>query len=145
MNTKSVNSAAGVILAALTQNRTAAGIALALDSAQMLMAPETASELERLRTQVAMLQVEVEAPELCADCGHLEGAHSGGDVDCTASGARLLKCTCSFFIPRYSAAGLVVEPASVPVRSVSLEDPHDGPLAHQYRVSRDLPGLGGGS
>ena len=53
MNTKSVNSAAGVILAALTQNRTAAGIAMALDSAQLLMTPETAAEHEKLRTQFA--------------------------------------------------------------------------------------------
>lgn len=44
-----VNSAAGVINAALTQNRTAAGIALALESAQMLMTPETAAELKELR------------------------------------------------------------------------------------------------
>lgn len=36
MNTKRVNTVASVILAALTQNRTAAGIALALESAGML-------------------------------------------------------------------------------------------------------------
>ncbi|NUP16590.1 MAG: hypothetical protein HOZ81_10875 [Streptomyces sp.] len=48
MNTRLVNSAAGVINAALTQNRTAAGIALALDSAQLLMSPEKAAELEAL-------------------------------------------------------------------------------------------------
>ncbi|QJT04407.1 hypothetical protein G9272_32335 [Streptomyces asoensis] len=58
MNTKRVNSAAGVILAALTQNRTAAGIALALESAQMLMSPETAAELEKLRAEVAALRAE---------------------------------------------------------------------------------------
>lgn len=39
MKTRAVNSAAGVILAALTQNRTAAGIALALESAGMLAVP----------------------------------------------------------------------------------------------------------
>lgn len=52
MNTNLVNSAAGVINAALTQNRTAAGIALALESAQMLMTPETAAELEKARLRV---------------------------------------------------------------------------------------------
>lgn len=31
-----------------------------------------------------------------------------------------------------------------PTQVLSLEDPHDGPLAHQYRVSRDLPETGGG-
>lgn len=58
MNTKLGNSAAGVINAALTQNRTAAGIALALDSVQLLMTPETAAELEQLRTQVADLEAQ---------------------------------------------------------------------------------------
>lgn len=49
MNTKRVTTAADVILAALTQNRTAAGIALALESAGMLTPPETAAELTVFR------------------------------------------------------------------------------------------------
>lgn len=49
MNARLVNTAADVILAALTQNRTAAGIALALDSAQLLQSPEKAAELVALR------------------------------------------------------------------------------------------------
>ncbi|MFI1562137.1 hypothetical protein ACH4ZX_03585 [Streptomyces sp. NPDC020490] len=56
MNTQLVNSAAGVILAALQQNRTAAGIALALDSAQLLQSPEAAAGLDRLRARVAELE-----------------------------------------------------------------------------------------
>lgn len=56
MNTRLVNTAAGVINAALTQNRTSAGIALALESAQMLMTPETAAELELLRVRVTELE-----------------------------------------------------------------------------------------
>jgi predicted nuclease with TOPRIM domain len=56
MNTKLVNSAAGVINAALGQDRTAAGIALALESAQLLMSPETVAELEQLRCRVAELE-----------------------------------------------------------------------------------------
>lgn len=50
MNTRSVNSAAGVILAALSQNRTAAGIALALESAGLLMSPEAAADLASVST-----------------------------------------------------------------------------------------------
>lgn len=61
MNTRLVNSAAGVILAALQQNRTAAGIALALDSAQLLLTPETTSELQRLRDEVAGLEEQLAA------------------------------------------------------------------------------------
>ncbi|MFC7817624.1 hypothetical protein ACFUTR_23620 [Streptomyces sp. NPDC057367] len=45
MNTRRVNSAAGVILAALQQSRTPAGIALALESAGLLMTPETANDM----------------------------------------------------------------------------------------------------
>jgi hypothetical protein len=38
--------------------------------------------------------------DLCADCGHVESAHSkDGETDCNASGARLCKCACSYFIP----------------------------------------------
>ncbi|MFD4572054.1 hypothetical protein ACFWNK_02015 [Streptomyces sp. NPDC058417] len=49
MNTRLVNSAAGVINAAMAQGRTAAGIALALESAGLLMSPETAAELDGYR------------------------------------------------------------------------------------------------
>ncbi|MFJ8791434.1 hypothetical protein [Streptomyces sp. NPDC102462] len=52
MNTRAVNAAAGVITAALQQGRqTPAGIAIALDSAQLLQSPETAAELARLRAE----------------------------------------------------------------------------------------------
>lgn len=60
MNTKLVNSAAGVILAALEQNRTAAGIALALDSARLLLTPETTGELKQLQDLVAELETQRE-------------------------------------------------------------------------------------
>ncbi|MFF7561918.1 hypothetical protein ACFZB4_18345 [Streptomyces pseudovenezuelae] len=56
MNTRLVNTVADVINAALTQNRTAAGIAIALDSAQLLMCPDTAAELEKLREQAAAME-----------------------------------------------------------------------------------------
>lgn len=56
MNAKLVNSAEGVILAALEQNRTAAGIALALDSAQLLLTPQTTAELKELQDRVAELE-----------------------------------------------------------------------------------------
>lgn len=54
MNAKLVSSATGVINAALTQNRTAAGIALALESAGLLMSPEVARELASLRARFAV-------------------------------------------------------------------------------------------
>ena len=57
MNTRRINSAAEVINAALTQNRTAAGIALALESTGFLVTPE----LEQIRAQVAELEEQVAA------------------------------------------------------------------------------------
>lgn len=52
MNTRLVNCAADVILAALTRNQTAAGIAMALESAQLLQWPETATAQEKLRASL---------------------------------------------------------------------------------------------
>ncbi|MFC8124689.1 hypothetical protein [Streptomyces sp. NPDC057302] len=51
MNTRAINSAAGVICAAQQRDRTAAGIALALDAAGHLNSPEHAAELEQLRKE----------------------------------------------------------------------------------------------
>ncbi|MFS4107516.1 hypothetical protein [Streptomyces sp. PD-S100-1] len=54
MNTRLVNAAAGVIGAAMSNGtRTAAGLAVALESACLLQSPETAAELERLREKIA--------------------------------------------------------------------------------------------
>lgn len=70
MNTRRVNCAAGVINAALAQCRTAAGIALALESAQLLMTPETAAELVALRARVAELEALTPARhQTCRVCG----------------------------------------------------------------------------
>lgn len=55
MRTSLVNHAAGVIHRALQRCETSTGIAIALDSAQMLQDPQTAAELERqVREQVAV-------------------------------------------------------------------------------------------
>ncbi|MFF7949072.1 hypothetical protein [Streptomyces griseorubiginosus] len=57
MNARLVNTVADVINAALTQNRTAAGIAMALESAQLLQSPETAAEVQRLRDENELLRL----------------------------------------------------------------------------------------
>ncbi|TLQ45792.1 hypothetical protein [Streptomyces marianii] len=56
MNARRVNAAAGVIFAAMKTRQTAAGIAAALEAAQLLQSPETADELQRLRARVAELE-----------------------------------------------------------------------------------------
>lgn len=69
MNTKLVNSAAGVINAALTQNRTPASIAIALDSAQLLITPETTAELAAFRA-LDLGDVDGRVSASCADPEH---------------------------------------------------------------------------
>jgi hypothetical protein len=49
VNARGVSSLAGVIHAAMQTHSTAAGIAMAVDAAGLLMSPETAAEIERLR------------------------------------------------------------------------------------------------
>ncbi|NUQ95328.1 MAG: hypothetical protein HOY79_01760 [Streptomyces sp.] len=59
MNTKRVNAAADVIRRAMANGRRVpAAMAVALESAQMLMSPEIAAELEQLRARVAELEAE---------------------------------------------------------------------------------------
>lgn len=107
MNARLVNSAAGVVNAALTQNRTAAGIAMALESAGLLMGPETAAELARLRQYAEDKQSREE--ELLATLGqynlvaspdawalgmtvisHLEGPHTPSSPEELEPGHRKL-------------------------------------------------------
>lgn len=115
MNAKLINSAAGVINAALTQNRTAAGIALALDSAGMLMTPETAAELAGLRAQFAVSNHPVDEDPIA--------------FALTPKAAESADRLTQFFAP---VAAL-------------REEPHDSPLHQTHRISRDLPATGGAS
>ncbi len=120
MNTRLVNGAAGVINAALAQCRTAAGIALALESAGLLMTPETAAELKQLRARVAELEALTPAAiQTCRVCG---AGYSYGEP-----------CQSCQFRERMAAE----------LKARGLEDPHDSPLHHDYRKGRDLPGFGG--
>lgn len=58
MNTKLINSVADVINAALTQNRTAAGIALALDSAGFLAPPRNPPLTKARAAAATMLRLD---------------------------------------------------------------------------------------
>ncbi|MEU8968064.1 hypothetical protein AB0D11_02105 [Streptomyces monashensis] len=59
MNTKLVNAAADVVARAMENGRRVpAAVAVALESAQMLMSPEIAAELKQLRKRVAGLETE---------------------------------------------------------------------------------------
>jgi hypothetical protein len=51
MNARALNALAGVIAAAMRQDRTPMGIALAIESAGLLQSPESAAELVALRAE----------------------------------------------------------------------------------------------
>lgn len=113
MNTRRVNAAADVICRAMENGRRVpAAMAVALESAQMLMSPEQAAELERLRKRVAELEQQ------------LKQAQAAGEL---------------------IGAALVDEALDRLIVRAPLEDPHDSPLHHDYRIPRDLPQLGGTS
>ncbi|MFF7130047.1 hypothetical protein [Streptomyces sp. NPDC008240] len=75
MNTRRVNAAADVIARAMENGRQVpAAMAMALESAQMLMSPEQAAELEALRRKVADLESQLAA--LTAQGQVLRGSRS---------------------------------------------------------------------
>jgi hypothetical protein len=164
VNTKLVNSAAGVILAALTQNRTAAGIALALDSAQMLMTPEVAAELEQARLRVDEVErayafdtaelkrsndaLKARITELEAIVRRLNTQR--GDVALLIERERGHGEECVDIDDLEAALALGSDEVAeadgitrqiVPVQALREDDPNG--LHHTYRLGRDLPETGG--
>lgn len=119
MIARSVNQAADVIhRAQVAGKQTAIGLAIALESAQLLQSPEAAhamAELEAQRDALKARVVELEA--------QVQAARAAGELLSAAFVDRALE-------------QLAVQP-------VSLEDPHDGPLSHRYELGRDLPPLDG--
>jgi len=118
---RAVNAAADVIhRAQVNGKQTAMGIAIALDSAQLLMSPEmvhAAAEVEAERDRLRARVVELE--QLLADAPVA--------VTLTGKADRAADKLTQFFAPPQALR----------------EDPHDGPLAHRYRIPRDLPEPGG--
>ncbi|MDV5145876.1 hypothetical protein R1T08_17090 [Streptomyces sp. SBC-4] len=72
MNAKRVQAAEGVILAAMKNRVTAAGVAVALESACLLQSPESASELVRLRSLLDARPLELtgEQRDALSDAGN---------------------------------------------------------------------------
>lgn len=81
---RAVNAAADVIhRAQVNGTQTATGLAIALESAQLLQSPETARELERLRARVAELEA--------ARNGSRPGGHSHPEADDVSLQVRKLR------------------------------------------------------
>jgi len=170
MNTKALNSLADLILRAQGQDRTPMGIALAVDAAGRHMSPETAAELERLRAEVAELRAERhDTNEALSDAAEqlranrdrlaeLEALKPATIQTCRVCGAGYTygkPCSTCEFRKRMAAevaplkgrsrldASAAAAAQATHWRRLGVEDPHDSPLAHTYRVSRDLPPIGG--
>ncbi|MEV6046068.1 hypothetical protein [Streptomyces xanthochromogenes] len=119
MNTGALNALAGVITAAMKQDRTPMGIALAIESAGMLRSPETAAELEELRSWAAALETAGRPP---LPRRHVCRCRTDNDGD--ANG----------WIKYQARDGEFIE---LPCRDhQSAEDPHDSPLHHSYTTAR---------
>lgn len=146
MNTKRVNSAAGVINAALTQNRTAAGIALALESAQLLMTSETVAELERYRA-MELGDTDSRVSATCDDPGHPTWLRAASDNRacpwCRVAELEALTParhqTC-----RVCGAGYTYgEPCAQCEFRARMAAETQARVHHPYRLGHDLPELGG--
>lgn len=170
MNARLVNSAAGVVQAAMEQGRrTATGIAVALESAQLLMTPEIAAELERLRARVAELEAQRQADhgtwqhdlrtarsEREATAARIAGLeserHSTNEaLDDAVQALRAKQEEPAPLIvgrplpPRDAVEDVTPDAITrriAPTQALR-EDRYDGPLHHTYRIPRDLPEIGG--
>lgn len=99
-----------------------------LVDAQLVQSPETAAETDRLRKRVAELEGLLEAPGRDADEDPI--AYALTDM---AELPAVDDVTPKVQKRRALFAG----------QRAVVEDPHDGPLHHDYRVDRDLPRVGG--
>jgi hypothetical protein len=170
VNVSTIRTAEQVLHAAMQRGtQTAAGLAYALESAQLLQSPETAAELARLRTawqsarrraaySFEMRLVERRAHEDTATelvalrdrVTELEALKPASIQTCQKCGAGYTlgqPCsTCQFKAEMAAATG--VRECGCPARferhawgcpTLPVEDPHDSPLHHDYRLGHDLP------
>jgi hypothetical protein len=195
MTTRAVNAAAGVILAAMQQDRrTPTGLAIALDSACLLNSPEHAAEVAKLQARIAELEAaaygdaevrllnpveQIQHLHACvaaqmsradtldrlcreqraqADQAEEQLAAKDRPVDedpivyaLTDKAAQLpaaprvrhLRELLDRQCDQTEADGITRRIA--PTQALQLEDPHDSPLHHTYRVGHDLSTTGGAS
>lgn len=142
MQTRAVNAAAGVLLAAMKRGRQIpTSLAVDLDCAGLLNSPETAAELAHLRAEMPALQDRV--AELERLLGTKARTVDEDPIRFTLTDkAEQLPAT-----PRVRALRELVDRQRAQTdvggvthtRAVQLEDPHDSPLHHDYRLGRDLP------
>jgi hypothetical protein len=127
--------------------------ALRADRAEPAKGPSAAESADRwtaLFAPTQALRVEAERPGACDACGSLPeqwcpdcaackaGCH-GGHVDNPCGHANAPWANTEAVPPRVQAMRALLDG-----QRAAVEDPHDGPLHHDYRVGRDMPETGGG-
>ncbi|MFE2965566.1 hypothetical protein ACFXKC_18170 [Streptomyces sp. NPDC059340] len=125
-----------------------------LDSARLRLALKSAQRGRReLRARVSELELERHSTnEALDDAVQALRADRAEPVKRPSASESANRLT-AFFAPvaslREESAAEVVTPRVQAMRALldgqraAVEDPHDGPLAHRYRVGRDLPEMGG--
>jgi hypothetical protein len=140
MNTSAIRAAEQVLHAAMQQGRvTAAGLAYALESAQLLQSPETAEEMRKLQAHAYSLESFAEqVTKHCAQRAeyvtNLRDCNPGADHDYYrwtghAEARRQLS----------QLLGLPVGWPAEDCPAAPVSATHEGPEPHTYRLGRDLP------
>jgi hypothetical protein len=121
--------------------------ALRADQAEPAKGPSAAESADKLTALFAPTQVLREEPDGCprnvinGDVGgHFfkKGAFADSPTACIYCGTKRLTPSKDDATPRAQAMRALLDG-----QRAAVEDPHDGPLAHSYRVGRDLPETGG--
>ncbi|MFI9154555.1 hypothetical protein [Streptomyces sp. NPDC053367] len=114
----------------------------ALESAQMLQSPETAAE--RAAAEVAVRVAEETLAELKRE--HAENARLRERIAELEALTPAAVQTCRECGAGYSygepCSQCVFEAHMAAAAAAGIEDPHDSPLHHAYRLGRDLPEAG---
>jgi hypothetical protein len=152
VNTKRVNAAADVIARARKNGKqTPAGWAVALESAQMLMSPEIAAELESLRNRVAELEAERHvtnealsdaAERLRADrdrIAELERRVAAEECRCPEPAPLCGGCRCRCHKPGESPDALTRMFAPTQALREPMDGEHYASVHHDYRIPHDMP------
>ncbi|AZM91475.1 hypothetical protein [Streptomyces sp. W1SF4] len=146
MNAHRMNAAAGALRMAMQRGAaTPEELAYDLEAAQLLQSPESAAQLARLRTawrsarERASLAGALYFSEQSNHRHTLEqrNAHVAELTRLRDRVAELEETLVDLTEPDVDGAGRTYE--SYQPNPEPLEDPHDSPLHHEYRIGRELP------
>ncbi|MCP3817792.1 hypothetical protein NLX86_06480 [Streptomyces sp. A3M-1-3] len=139
MNTKRVNAAAGVILAAMKRGKTLpTSFAYDLEAACLINSPEIAVELARLRAERQTLLELLPAPlpkVVLAEGVPARAAYAVWEQVAAVLGVDMPQAAAR---AEGDVTPQVQKLRGILARQRAAEDPHDSPLHHEYRIARDL-------